>query len=46
VEAHPQCTLRHVSPEDVLLLTECHASATREKLLLSSREHLPWQNLL
>ena len=37
--------LKTVTPEGVLLLARCHASATREGLRASSREHLPRQKL-
>ena len=38
--------LRIVTPKGVLRLAKCHASATREGLWASSREHLPRQKLM
>ena len=35
-----------VTPEGVLRLAKCHASATLESLRASSREHLPRQKLM
>ena len=36
----------NVTPKGVLRLAKCHASATREGLRASSREHLPKQKLM